>query len=1739
MNCNHLNKRFPSLRCLSAVLTLAAALTAFPAKAEWKTETITLAPGWNAVFLHVDLSYEDLDVLLQRTPISRVEMWAPSSSTAQFVTSVQDTNSFGSSWVSWDNDSNDGVESVLQMALGNAAYLVYVEDSYEDGNTETISVTESNPFVWNAKGRVVPPSYTWTASGQNFIGFSTHPDSPPVFENFLALAPVLDTSSTEIYYYPGGELGSSNPLLVDAPITTPVTRGQAYWVRDDDYNRFFTPFAISLQDSSGVHFGTKLSQYRIRISNEANTAQTVTLQLVDSETPADGSTLAGTPAVLVRGELSATDFTYAFTQLADGSVSWDLAADGEIDSSVEVVLGIDRSAMTGSEGEVYGAILRFTDNFGSSGGYAQVDLPVSAEVGSLAGLWVGEAEITQVQQDLTEYEVDDDGATALNDDGSSVVSSLDTGFGGVDRSFSLRLIMHVDTNNVTRLLQRVYYGENSSSVPILATTQGLLNPDRLDIARRITAIHLPWTESNESWEFDAGLGLTSTMSTTVGVGYADTQSNPFLHIYHPDHDNKDAEFSTTPLARGYESFDIERVITLNAGTTLVTSDSSSSSSASSSDTSTETSTTLPSLPSGINLIDLPRGVFVMGDATADATVTTAPVPERSVNISAFKMSDAEITVQQYVDFLNAAAADGLISVDADSEGTFVFGASGQAYAGLKFVELSGLRTVEDQDGDGDLDPESPLNQCWISYDAATGAFSVKDPSSIDWENYDYSTGVGLSSSEWGKTVSTVELAIDGTPTVISDGDVENGLTNALDGALQVIVSDGFAYVVSAGSGALSVFDVTTTPGTPQLVQQVTGLDDVRHVRVVGGYAYVTARDIGSVLVYPVAELTDPDATVTEAGRVANNDDGGSTRISQPNCSAVLEADGKTYLYVVGEDDYLVLFDITTLGAPELKAEVQLTDGTTTYENLRWIEIADGVAYLTAAGDGNESSVVLVDVGTDPATPSFLNSIDDSDAFPGSNAYSLIISDDTLYVSSARDDAISIINVADKQSPFVMSVIQDGVDGVALNSPLIMALSEDQFLYAPGRFSDSVNVVDVSNPYRPELVALLEQNSGGFTALDSVNGVAVDDNYAYFVAGNSDALTTVQLTKTTVAVSVTNLLSATTPSIVSHGNTDANSDEIFALEGAQHVVVADGIAYVASFTSKNISILDVSNPFNVEILHVLEDEVDGNKLDGVLHLSLAGDLLVATADQSGESDVVSIYDISEPSAPIRKKIITDNTDAASLNIPYRSTISGDRLFVTSVEDVVTIFDISEPSAPELIGEIVSNTTDKNGNTFKVGNGHWIEVFNDIAYVAANQDGRVQIIDVSDPANPFLLSEIVDGDGFNYLANPECLIVDGNTLYIASGAENAVTIVDIRDPERPALLREIAHGDGTYSALGNPRWMTLDDQVLYVPATDSDAVTVIDVSDPAAPVLLEELVNGDGDHTALDGTYSVAVDAGQVYIAAFSASSLSIISPELTVGESIANWPELTDNLPTASDVADWPVTFVKWHGAKVFAEYYGCDLPTEAQWEYAASGGIGYAYGTVDGGIDASLANYNGHLGRVAPVKSHSPNPFGLYDLSGNVSEWCRDWFDPGFYSASPDPDYDPFNDALYLGATEPVEDSAFVGGPDVEFNGDARVVRGGGWRLNSLAQAAARRERDYTWRGDAQAGFRIVQAGSYTIEPVTATSFTALTSTSTKLTGTYQEKITLKGKDEDSKEYNIAGEFSLIRISDISELNQE
>jgi formylglycine-generating enzyme len=154
----------------------------------------------------------------------------------------------------------------------------------------------------------------------------------------------------------------------------------------------------------------------------------------------------------------------------------------------------------------------------------------------------------------------------------------------------------------------------------------------------------------------------------------------------------------------------------------------------------------------------------------------------------------------------------------------------------------------------------------------------------------------------------------------------------------------------------------------------------------------------------------------------------------------------------------------------------------------------------------------------------------------------------------------------------------------------------------------------------------------------------------------------------------------------------------------------------------------------------------------------------------------------------------------------------------------------------------------------------------------------------------------------------------------------------------------------------------------------------------------------------------------------------------------------------------PVLHVSWNDAHAFAEWMGCRLPTEAEWEYACRADSTSAFNTGEN-LTTEQANYNGtfpynnnkkgiYREKTMPVGSFSPNGWGLFDMHGNVNEWCSDWY--GNYP----------NDEV----TDPQ-------GPQT---GTSHIIRGGSWNYPAKScRNASRKYQEPIFRTN-DLGFRIV-----------------------------------------------------------------
>lgn len=368
--------------------------------AQWREQAFSLKAGWNAIYTHVAASTNlTLRQWVERdvsNPIQEVWLWQPEPATLQFLTSPAEPLAAGSQWRSWKRSLDDTVDNTLSTLPGNAAFLVRVQEGAAD-------------YTWRVTGRPLPPAPAWRSSGLNFIGFPTPALAPPTFSQFLAGQPQL-AEVIEVFRYTGSRIPS--PLEFSDRAATLLRRGEGFWVRSGEFfNRYFGPFEVLLQDNTGVHFGERGGQQRLRLKNVTPDPIRITLEYEASAgVPVGEEAIVARPTLLLRGDRDLAALSYGFAEWT-GPVHRELAPAGKPGSEVELVLGLDRSQLAGEDHGLFAGILVLSD----AGGLSQVEIPVTARKSSSAGLWVGTARVDSVRENVRVPIRGPDGANLRDD----------------------------------------------------------------------------------------------------------------------------------------------------------------------------------------------------------------------------------------------------------------------------------------------------------------------------------------------------------------------------------------------------------------------------------------------------------------------------------------------------------------------------------------------------------------------------------------------------------------------------------------------------------------------------------------------------------------------------------------------------------------------------------------------------------------------------------------------------------------------------------------------------------------------------------------------------------------------------------------------------------------------------------------------------------------------------------------------------------------------------------------------------------------------------------------------------------------------------------------------------------------------------------------------------------------------------------------------------------------------------
>ena len=552
---------------------------------QMETQTFSLHPGWNAIYLEVAPENAATSAVFAGIAVDSVWTFQSQLSSVQFIQDPQEPVWNKSRWAVYvPTNRVESFQNNLFSVQANRAYLVKLGGTA----TATLSVT----------GRPSLLQPEWVPNAYNLRGFPVDPSALPTFLAFFGPSPAHYDGTTgqlrSIY-----RLSASGVWNLVNP-ADPMKRGEAYWVYAQGPSDYQAPLSVRVDAGDGLDFGVEVGTLNLKLGNLTGATKFVAIQ--DLIAPADNA--------LSYSQFNPTNGTQWPHLLTHPPAPYSLSvAPGQ---EVNLRLGVRRADFAG---DLYETVLVVTDGEGSRvavpvsaakvvdgvlptlqrhGGGSRGTVALKASARRLAGdadrplnhvgLWVGTASINAVSEGhsgtLTTNTVTDPVTGAISHEVVRTGENLTPT--PTATAFNLRLLVHVDTNGVARLLKEVIqmwqdgtYTNDSSGRQVLdqpghsvlVTDDALIGQfkgttlrDGRPVGRRISSadFDFPSTHTNNFLVLNGSFAIGSTLSNTIVIA-PDLPTNPFRHKYHPDHDNLDASFTQFKA----EAYEITRAIELN------------------------------------------------------------------------------------------------------------------------------------------------------------------------------------------------------------------------------------------------------------------------------------------------------------------------------------------------------------------------------------------------------------------------------------------------------------------------------------------------------------------------------------------------------------------------------------------------------------------------------------------------------------------------------------------------------------------------------------------------------------------------------------------------------------------------------------------------------------------------------------------------------------------------------------------------------------------------------------------------------------------------------------------------------------------------------------------------------------------------------------------------------------------------------------------------------------------------
>lgn len=509
-------QKFRLLAVASAVFAATLAL-----RAQTVTQTFNLSPGWNAIYLEVTPPNTNISAVFNSPAIDVV--WQPlvRNSTVAFIQNANEIPFNKGGWLVYTPTNQiASVNNNLYAVSANTPYLIKVNGT---GNV-----------ILNVSGRPSLQSLDFNPDALTLRGFNVDPAHAPTFQNFFKYSAAHYNNGNG----PINNIYRLNPSgswqVVNAADT--MARGVAYWVSTLGASSYQAPLTVTSAGQDGLDFGAANSQANLSLQNTTGSPMTVTV-----------ADVGGLPHPL----------QYYYTDTGKGTNVWvpmGLSMTTNIPAGTNITLqvGLRRSQIVSNS---YATVLAISDGNGTL-----ARLPVTAVASSipLAGLWVGDVTVNAVAE------------TYNNLTNTTRTAS----------PFTMRAILHVMPNGTTRFLREAIEMEqnpitttNASGVAVTGSSQYVLLtdnslvPNYSGVAVR-NGVTVGRRVSTAAYDFDPPGGTNFlTMSGLFGVNNSvavaitlkpTTPTNPFLHRYHPDHDNLNDSYQALPAGAPQEVFTVIR-----------------------------------------------------------------------------------------------------------------------------------------------------------------------------------------------------------------------------------------------------------------------------------------------------------------------------------------------------------------------------------------------------------------------------------------------------------------------------------------------------------------------------------------------------------------------------------------------------------------------------------------------------------------------------------------------------------------------------------------------------------------------------------------------------------------------------------------------------------------------------------------------------------------------------------------------------------------------------------------------------------------------------------------------------------------------------------------------------------------------------------------------------------------------------------------------------------------------------